>query len=68
MNEKTKERITEAAALAKEAFGEVELAKNPGIINSIIVSLALDDLGNAIKHENETLTECIFRSAGHIAE
>ncbi len=67
MHDKTKERLIQAAALAKETLGEVEFLRNPSIVNSLLMSMALDDLSDSIKHENEKLTECIFQSAGHIA-
>ncbi len=67
MNSKTKERLIEAVALAKETLGESELMRNPGIVNSILISISLDDLVDSIKEENEKLTDCIFRSAGNIA-
>jgi hypothetical protein len=68
MNTKTKERLIQATELAKETFGEVALSQTPSIVGSILISMAVDDLCDSIKHENEQLTECIFRSAGHITD
>jgi len=68
MQTRTKERLTEAAQLVKETLGEEELIRNPGIVNSVLMSLALDALAEAIANQNEKLMDCIFRSAGHIAE
>ena len=68
MNTKMKERLTQATALAKEMFGEEVLTQNPGIINAILMSMALDEFKDSINQENEKLTDCIFRAAGHIAE
>lgn len=64
----TKERLVQATALAKETFGEQTVNQNPSIVSAILTSMALDDLCNSIEQENEKLTDCIFRSAGHIAE
>jgi len=68
INTRTKERLSQAAALAKETLGESAFSQNPSIVSSILMSMALDDLSESIKEENEKLTDCIFRSAGHIAE
>ncbi|HXI72525.1 MAG TPA: hypothetical protein VNN22_19450 [Verrucomicrobiae bacterium] len=65
---RTKERLIQATALAKETLGDVALSQNPGIVSSILMSMALDDLSDSIKQENDKLTECIFRSAGHVAK
>jgi hypothetical protein len=68
MSAKTKERVIQAAALAKETLGEKAVNENPSIVSAILVSMALEDLTASMKEENEKLTECIFRSAGHVAE
>jgi hypothetical protein len=65
MSTKTKERLIQATALAKETLGEAALSQNPSIVSSILMSMALDDLGDSIKRENENLAECIYRSTGH---
>jgi hypothetical protein len=68
MNIKTKERLFHATALAKETFGELALNQNPSIVGSILISMTVDDLCDSIRQENAELTECIYKSAGHIAE
>jgi hypothetical protein len=68
MSAKTKERLIQATALAKETLGEAALSQNPSIVSAILMSMALEDLSDSIKEENEKLTDCIFRSAGHITE
>lgn len=68
MNTEIKERVVEAAALAKETLGEQAVNQNPSIVSAILVCMALEDLTHSMKQENEKLTDCIFRSAGHIAE
>lgn len=68
MSTKTKERLTKAAALAKEVFGESALNENPNVVSAILVSMTMDDLGDTVKQENEKLTECIYKAAGHIAD
>lgn len=67
MNIKTKERLIQAKALANEILGEGALNQNPSIVGSILISMAVDDLCDSIKQENEQLTECIYKSAGHMA-
>jgi hypothetical protein len=68
MSAKTKERLTQATALAAEVLGESGVNQNSGILNAIVLSMALDDLSGSINAENEKLIDCIFRSAGHISE
>ena len=68
MNTRIKERLIQAAALARETLGEEALRQNPALVNAILTSMAMDDLSDLITQETEKLTDCIFRSAGHIAE
>ena len=68
MNIKTKERLIQATALAKETFGELAFNQNPSIVGGILISMAVDDLCDSITKETAEITECIYKSAGHIAE
>lgn len=68
MSAKTKERLIQAIALARETLGEQAVNQNPGIVSAILTSMALDEFTDSLKQENEKLTDCIFQSAGHIAE
>ena len=67
MQDRTKQRVQQASAIATEMFGEGVVKQSPSIISAIMLSMTVDELGDKITKETDKLTDIITRSVAHIA-
>ena len=60
-SERIKARLSEAAAIAEEIFGQE--GKNPVLLAAVIQSLTVDELAETITEQTEKLTYDLCRAA-----